>query len=304
MPRSIEMLTYPTHITFIRRGWGAQTDIKVSITDQRHGQKKVCLFPDSQQTLRVDGLNDQSTYRIKLEGQTLLSRLTRRSRVFPQTRLDVVPHILIIGSGRCGTTSIASYLDGLEFMNGKPVRTRHETLFEHMLPFIIKGNEKEVIAFFNGFWHDIESAPHLTPFAGKLQAQKVLHIIRDGRRVIQSGLNRGWYQKDDIWERIKPDFDGTIFQKCCYFWEYMVSQAEQHATKIVRLEDIANSRQALDNLVHYLDIKPTTKNLPVSNTGKVSSDFKNWSTEERDQFEEICGRLMNKYYPGWKEDFS
>ena len=143
----------------------------------------------------------------------------------------------------------------------------------------------------------------MTPFAGKLPAQKILHIVRDGRRVIQSGLNRGWYQKDDIWEQIKPSFQGSTFQKCCRFWAHMVNQAEQYATKVVRLEDIANSHQALENLIRYLEINPTQKKLPVSNTGRVSSEFSNWTDSQRRQFEEICGGIMDTYYPGWQREF-
>jgi hypothetical protein len=83
----------------------------------------------------------------------------------------------------------------------------------------------------------------------------------------------------------------------------MATQAEKHATKIIRLEDIAASDQAIKSLIQYLEIKPTKKKLPVSNTGKVSSNFKHWKRKERDQFEEICGQVMDKYYPGWQKAY-
>ncbi len=301
MPRSIELLTYPDRITFFRRGWGKKIEMKVSVSENKNGDPRVFSFPATDKSLSIDGLDNQRAYKIKIKGGSLLSQFTNRSRSLKISKIGTSPRILIIGSGRCGTTSIANFLDGLEFSNGKPVFSRHETLFEYVLQAIINGDRHGVVNYYKGFWHDIESSPHLTPFAGELPAEKVLHIIRDGRRVVQSGVNRGWYQKDDIWERIKPSFEGSVFEKACRFWTHMINQAEKYATKTIRLEDIASSQQSLSGLLSYLDIRPTDKRLPIANTGKVSSSFQDWDKTQKAQFADICGAVMDKYYPNWRD---
>ncbi len=302
MPRSIELLTYPDHITFFRRGWGKKIEMKVSVRENNNGNHRVFCFPATEKSLSIDGLDRSRVYKIKIKGGSLLSQFTNRSRSLQISKIDMSPRILIIGSGRCGTTSIAKYLDGLEFSNGKTVYSRHETLFEYVLQAVIKGDTQGVVNYFKGFWHDIESSPHLTPFAGELPAEKVVHIVRDGRRVVQSGINRGWYQKDDIWEQIKPSFDGSVFEKACRFWAHMINQAEKYATRTIRLEDIASSEQSLFELLAFLDIKPTTKRLPIANTGKVSSSFQDWDKTQKKQFTDICGAAMDKYYPDWRSE--
>jgi hypothetical protein len=266
------------------------------------GEEKSFLFKVSERSIFIDALNENDLYAVTIKANSLRHRLFHIPRSLLISPLENPPSILIIGSGRSGTTSLARYLDGLEFKSGKKISSRHETLFEYILPAIASEREEEVICLYSGFRHNVESAPHFSSLAGKLPAGKIVHIIRDGRRVVQSGLNRGWYQKDDMWEKIKPKFDGSLFEKCCKFWVYQIEQAEQHATKTVRLEDLVSSRASLADLLDYLEIKPSKRELPKANTGNVSSSFQQWTKEQRDTFIGICGEVMDIYYNSWRTE--
>jgi len=303
MPRSIEILTYDSEICFFRREWGKALDLNISLKNFKTGKKISRLFGAKEKTLRIKKLDESSLYFVKIKAFSIAHSFLNRSRSISVKPMKSPPSILFIGSGRCGTTSIADYLDGLQFNNGAKVCSRHETLFDYIVPAITAGLENDIIRLYSGFSHDIEAAPHFSYIAGKLPVNKIVHIIRDGRRVVQSGINRGWYQKDDMWERVKPIFQGSYFEKCCRFWAHQVQQAELCSTKTIRLEDLASSRGELAGLLAYLEIMPTNRILPKSNSGKISSDFQKWDAEHRDMFFEICGEMMDMYYKDWQAEW-
>ncbi|MBT3806039.1 MAG: hypothetical protein HOG03_15765 [Desulfobacula sp.] len=277
--------------------------MNISLKKLKTGEKISRLFGAKEKTLRIKKLDESSLYSVKIKAFSIAHRFLNYSRSISVKPMMSPPSILFIGSGRCGTTSIADYLDGLQFNNGDRVCSRHETLFDYILPAITAGLENDIIRLYSGFRHDIEAAPHFSYIAGKLPVNKIVHIIRDGRRVVQSGINRGWYQKDDMWERIKPNFQGSLFEKCCRFWTHRVQQAELCSTRTIRLEDLACSRDELAGLLAYLEIMPTNRILPKSNPGKISSDFQKWDAEHRDMFFEICGEMMDIYYKDWQAEW-
>ncbi len=303
MPRSIEILAYESALSFLRRDWNKRSLLNISLKNLKTGRFLYRRFEPEVMILQIKDLDRTACYFVNLMTSSVLQRFFHRSRnaaIMPQSS---PPSILFIGSGRSGTTSISDYLDGLEFNSGAKVCSRHETLFEYVLPALTAGNENDVIQLFSGFRHDIEAFPHLSCIADKLPAKKVVHIIRDGRRVVQSGINRGWYKKDDIWERVKPAFQGSLFEKCCRYWMHQVEYAELYATKTVRLEDLAGSGEELAGLLVYFDIAPTRRTLPRSNSGKIASGFQWWDRKQRDIFCEICGKMMDVYYPSWQAEW-
>lgn len=303
MPRSIELLVHDSRIDLYRKSWSSPFDMVVTLCPINGAESVVYDFPASTRHLQIIALASSGTYHVRLAAKAFSNRLLHPTHFYRIQPLSKPPQVLVFGSGRCGTTSIAEYLDGLKFNDGCPVRARHETLFEFVLPSIIRGDYHAAQFIFTGFCHDIESAPHWCLIAEKLSVEKIVHIIRDGRNVVQSGINRGWYQKDDIWERIKPPFQGSPFEKSCRFWNYMVQRAGAVAHKTFRLEDIAASLGAVRTLTDFLGILPTDKPFPKANKGKSSSSFDHWSTEHKRMFGAICGEMMDLYYPGWNNNW-
>lgn len=207
--------------------------------------------------------------------------------------------VVISGSGRCGTQTLSHYLDGLPYGNGHLAMARHETLHEYILPLLIKGDVASVKEILVGLRHEIESAPYYSLRPEAIQADLVLHLIRDGRQVVQSGLNRGWYDNDSLWNRIKPVFSEDRFENCCHLWRFCNENMTRCAHETFRLEDLATSSSTRARLLSTVGLKPSDKPFPRSNQGAASSDFAQWSDRQKQTFSDICGPLMDRYYPGW-----
>lgn len=209
---------------------------------------------------------------------------------------------LITGSGRCGTQSLAQWLDGMAGPDGPPVKARHETLARHLLPMIAAGRVEDVRMFVAGFAHDIECAPHFSLLPAAIDADTVIRVVRDGRRVVQSGLNRGWYANQGPWNRVKPSFPGDIFDRCCRFWVHTNRNLDGVATRTFRLEDLTASAGTRGAFLAALGLPPSDRSLPAANAGRVSSRPDGWSAAQSATFARICGPLMDEHYPGWRED--
>ena len=257
-------------------------------------------FPPEAGMIEIDGLPADRVCEVLIQHDQPLKRLFTRPTVLHTTPRRRRLKALVSGSGRCGTVSVSRYLDGLRFRDGRPCAARHETLWEHVLPRIIDGDADAVDGFLHGFVHDIESAPHFSLMPDRLDAEVIVHLIRDGRRVVQSGLNRGWYAKDTIWNAVKPDLPGDVFEKCCRFWDLTNRNVAAKADLTVRLEDLIQEPVKLARLVEAMGLEPTGRPFPVANAGKRVSTFDHWPERERATFETICGGTMDEYYRGWR----
>jgi len=208
---------------------------------------------------------------------------------------------LITGSGRCGTQSVAHWLDGRTDLDGVALSARHESLWHYLLPMIAAGRVQDVRAIVAGFTHQVECAPHYSLLPDAIEAGAVIRLIRDGRRVVQSGLNRGWYVKEGPWNRVKPVFPGDAFAQSCRFWVHANRNLERVATHTFRLEDLTASAAARAALLAALELPPGGRPLPTANAGPSSSQADRWTAREHEVFDEICGELMDEHYPGWRE---
>jgi len=301
MPRTVEVLRYDGRLVFLRRAWTTPTDLLVTVEAKGSRKPVSKLFKATERQLEVAELEPGGEYRIRIETSARAQRIIRRPRTRDLVATEKPPRAVVIGSGRCGTTSVARFLDGLHTCSGNAVACRHETLYEYLLPEVAAARYDAAVDIFRGFWHDVEAAPHLCRLARELPTSHVIHLVRDGRRVVQSGLNRGWYRRGDIWDTIKPPFEGSDFEKCCKFWLYQVTEAERAATLTLRLEDLTSSAEAIRQLLTSLDIAPTSRLFPKENVGKSPSSIDHWSTRQTEAFEEICGEAMDQFYPGWRK---
>lgn len=258
-------------------------------------------FPAEQDVLEIGNLPPNRDCVVHVQHANPLKRLVGKPVVLRGTPRARPLRALISGSGRCGTVSVSRYLDGLRFRDGRPCAARHESLWEHVLPAIVAGDDEAVGAYLHGFVHDIEAAPHFALVPARLEADVVVHLIRDGRRVVQSGLIKGWYTRDSIWNDIKPDLPGDVFEKSCRFWDLTNRNVAAAADLTVRLEDLISSPAALAELVEAVGLEPTDRLFPAANSGRKASTIDHWSQREHAVFAEICGETMDRFYPGWRD---
>jgi len=106
-----------------------------------------------------------------------------------------------------------------------------------------------------------------------------------------------------LWDQIKPNFQGTLFEKCCHYWASSCSVLRQYADVIVRLEDLVRSIESRKTLLNSLDIEFCDKPFPLKNESNFFvSGYDSWSAVEKEQFEKICGKQMEIYYPNWQKN--
>jgi hypothetical protein len=303
MPKNVEVLLYDNKIVCYRQSWTSPVDILITVKNCQTGDLKKNILLKNEKIIEINNLDRNNSYCLKIRGK---NRFYAEHWIKKELTISPVRkrlRTLIIGSGRCGTTSLALFLNGKLFTNGQKVIARHETLFEEIVDGIIHKNYKKIQMIVNGFWHHIESAPHMTMLTDYVDVDNTIHIIRDGRRVVQSGLNRGWYQDDTIWNRMKPNFDGTVFKKCCKFWVFMNEKAQKVACHSFRLEDLSVSTETINSLLKKINVQSVQSKLPVANVGSKPSTIMKWSGQQKEVFEKICGPLMDHYYPDWRSDY-
>jgi len=284
----------------IPRTWGGDLSVYVAMPGRRSQRRKI-EFPADKDHITITGLDREVLHQVNVIPCNLLKRIRRGSQKF-EVRPECTPfRVIISGSGRCGTTTLAQYLNGMQFNNGMTAKAQHETLQEYILPWIVQGNSKAIKRLISGQSHNIESAPYLALVPEVISADVVVHLVRDGRRVCQSGMIRQWYGDDTPWNRIKPDFPGSRFEKICHLWRHMNEQMESVNGILVRLEDLAESPRIRADLLKKLGLRNDGRPFPHSNKGTVPSLFDSWTPEMRSTFANICGPLMDRYYPGWQE---
>lgn len=119
-----------------------------------------------------------------------------------------------------------------------------------------------------------------------------LHLVRDGRKVVSSFLNRDQYLytrkgdgslDNDYGKNERLPIEGwdnlTRFQKICHYWNYWNDYFSQITESRIRLEDIQ----------HAISRENETS------VREPSYAYRYWTKEQRDYFWRTCGDLMVKY---------
>ena len=284
----------------IPREW--ERDLSISVVKPgKNGRGKKIEFPADQDRIAIAGLDPDILHQVNVGPSNLFKRLRRGVEKFEVRPECAAFRVIISGSGRCGTTTLAEYLNGMQFLDGQVARAQHETLHEYILPWILKNNPRAIQRFMTGQEHNIESAPYFALIPQLIKADTVVHLVRDGRRVCQSGMNRQWYAADTDWNRIKPDFPGTTFVKICHFWRHTNEQLESINSYFVRLENLADDELTRRNLLRKIGLQDRGVPFPHSNKGANSSSYDAWTDEMKTTFTNICGSMMDRYYPGWQQ---
>jgi hypothetical protein len=117
-------------------------------------------------------------------------------------------------------------------------------------------------------------------------------------------MNRGWYNSDSSWNRVKPNYADDRFENCCHLWRATTEAMTQRARYTFRLEDLISSDETKSRLLDVVGLKNSGKPFPHVNKGNTTSDFSHWTGKQRDQFTTICGASMDLYYPGWEREWA
>jgi len=149
---------------------------------------------------------------------------------------------------------------------------------------------------------------------------KFIHIVRDGRDVVRSGMSRNYYESNDPFPRIKAtDFPQdpwyskwnkmSRFEKVCWWWQkkdnFIRKSVQNDYSITLKFENIFNGKEdypGMKKLAEFIGV--SLKNIPLENrmNNKCNSTkqysiphWKNWTDEHTRSFLTIAGDQMQKY---------
>lgn len=238
--------------------------------------------------------------------------------------------VFIFNTGRCGSQSIAKSLNTINEISAvhepQPVLARENILkwldnmygYEYFLPntcgMLKKARGKEIKKVHKEGQIYIESSHFLSMFIldlYKLYPNALfIHLIRDGREVVRSGLNWGWYKMTDM-NSIKcttqgniwgvngwyaPAYCKTRFTKACNYWNMQNAFINNSFVSIPKEQQLVIKLE--DN-----NLKPLCDKLGVDiPKWKISNDkhgntphFKDWEENDKKIGMKIMKAGLKKY---------
>jgi hypothetical protein len=240
----------------------------------------------------------------------------------------------VLGTGRCGSTTIARVLDSLPGLacvhEPEPYLVREA--YDYLAGSLSKDELIQRLRETRG-GHPAqprygESNQKLSFMVAALRAAfpkaDYLWLIRNGLAVVASTYYREWYIPNechkDEWSayRIQGGVVGAVapdewarmnsFEKNCWYWSWtnrkIRRDLEAHGArwKLVRLEDLDAQ---VPEIASFLGVAaPAAVEVPVLNlarSGKGKTTKVNyWDHAQRQTFTRVCGPLMDELYPGWR----
>jgi hypothetical protein len=241
-------------------------------------------------------------------------------------KLSSINIFFILGTGRSGTKWLSAVLNGVEdsYIVHEPIPLEtiahlqavkdmkaarnyiHSVRRKHLyLNILLKkfSNYGEV----NGALRR-----HIPYLQEAFPQAKFLHVIRDGRKVVNSIMARGTYGgKHPVYgqECPIPDsnlqqkwFELTEFEKTCWVWKQEVNNLDSLIVETAKLENITTSYSAfrselLDPLSIDLPEDQWEKysSLKINATTNSNASDMDWSPDQVHIFKDICGEEMERY---------
>ncbi len=234
---------------------------------------------------------------------------------------------LITSTGRTGTTLFSQMLNDI---NGAYVV--HEPLFQetkyHRLAMedskfsrsfledfrlketlyrIEKNDCKRYGEVNSGLRRNIKELKELLP------NMKIIHIVRNGKEVISSVLNRNTLLKGDAYYNLKPSASivdekkwstFTRFEKITFLWSAENKYMRENSDLTVRFEDlISDYTYFKKNLLEILDLeidyntweKYVSTKVNINKNIKIDTAFDKWSNDQKEFFNLYCFDEMKRY---------
>ncbi|MDA3792587.1 MAG: sulfotransferase [Elusimicrobia bacterium] len=246
--------------------------------------------------------------------------------------------VFIVSTGRTGTKFLARFFnkyDGIYALHeprpdflAEGIKYAAGKLSDNKAVDILKSNRsaiyREVVRRGDGIY--VESNNRLfallKPLKKTFKDAKIIHIVRDGRDYVRSGMSRNWYKKSDSTLRL----EATLFPDDPYFekWKEM-SRFEKIAwrwqkkdgfiydtikditdTLTVKFEDIfySDNYKGLRKIAEYVGAdnaytETLIKDLvhkKVNFTSNYSiKEWHKWNADKKDRFYAVAGRHLEKY---------
>ena len=234
---------------------------------------------------------------------------------------------LITSTGRTGTTLFSQMLNSI---NGAYVV--HEPLFQetkyHRLAMedsrfsrifledfrlkemfyrIEKNDCKRYGEVNGGLRRNIKELRELFP------DMKIIHIVRDGKKIISSVLNRDTLLKGDAYYNLKPSScivdeekwsNFTRFEKIAFLWYAENKYMRENSDLTVRFEDlISDYNYFKQNILEIIDLeidyetwkKYVSTKINANKKIKSGTAFEEWSYEQKEFFNLYCSDEMKRY---------
>ncbi|QTA83260.1 p-loop domain-containing protein [Desulfonema limicola] len=235
---------------------------------------------------------------------------------------------LITSTGRTGTTLLAKMLNAISenYIVHEPVQEEQyyhaQAIMNHIeaLPYIENFRLSEMAYRINktncNRYGEVNSAlrRHIVELKNRAPFFTIIHIIRDGRNVVTSMLNRNSLTINDrVYNTmippkkdINPEEWSVMnrFQKICWMWAYENRYMREHCDYSVRFENLISDYEYFrQNILVPLNLNLSyeiweqfIKN-PVNTNDSVikSNSYKEWTDEQKAYFWEICGPEMKQF---------
>ena len=157
---------------------------------------------------------------------------------------------------------------------------------------------------------------HIDAICAHIPHATLLHLVRDGRDFVRSIVSRRTYSgKHFVYGDFSPPVvdeyssrwaDLSEFEKACWVWQCENKHMREKVGATVRFEDILSSYKSFCTFVTEplgLSVQETLWQKSVNRPRNVTVNHKlghwsEWTSEQRRQFEAICGDEMREYdYP-------
>lgn len=139
---------------------------------------------------------------------------------------------------------------------------------------------------------------------------KIIHIVRDGRKIISSMLNRNTFLKGDTYYNLKPSScivntkiwsKFNRFERITYLWAAENKYMREHSDLTIRFEDMVSDytyfkTNILDVLGLDLDyqtwVESTQKKVNKTKQVKSDTEYTGWSDTQKEFFRLHCSDEM------------
>lgn len=258
--------------------------------------------------------------------------------MFPPIEWTDIRPIFIVSTGRTGTKFLAKY-----FNSFNTIYAVHEPLptFLHMgIKYAQSKNSLgdvagSILRKRSHIYRNVERSGAniyiecnnrlfslVKPLIKAFNDPKIIHIVRDGRDFVRSGMSRGWYLEGDPLPRISakmfPDDkyystwnELTQFEKIVWLWQKqnkLISQdLKGYKNGItIRFEDIfyTENFSGLKSMMDFLEIQldqgfstfAKLQERKINKTKKYSiPHWKDWDESMKDSFDKIAKQFMAYY---------
>lgn len=185
--------------------------------------------------------------------------------------------LIITGCGHSGTKFVSNLLDIAHEPRPRtdyPVMApawNNKELSRKYIKEIFTGEEREANSFL---------VPHIEAIRELFPYVNIFHLVRNPKKVVRSLISNDLYSGDGVsYHNIRLEVEGwddlTQFQKTCWYWKIFNKRVRKSANHTIRLEDLLGE--------------------PVNRKDKSFPAYKDWTREQQQYFQKVCGPEM-KYY--------